>query len=171
MQRTLEGVATVNAVAFRFAAWCLLAMVLTSTGLVLARYGLGVSSIAVQEAVMYLHALLIALGLAGTWQVDGHVRIDILYGRWTANAQAWVNRIGVILLALPFALFVLWSCFDYVSVAWQRAEASSEPGGLAYLWLLKTVLVVFPMQLILAAIWWLKKGCVESAKASTEVCG
>lgn len=169
MQRFFDMAAAMNAAAFRVAGWCLLLMVLTTTGLVLARYGFGLSSVWVQEGVMYLHAMLIALGPAGTWQRDGHVRIDILFGRWTAERQARVNRIGVLLLALPFALFVLWSCYDYVRVAWERAEGSPEPGGLSWLWLLKTLLLVFPLQIILAAIWWLKRGVVGAAEPADGV--
>lgn len=147
-----------NRAAYQFAGICLLALVLTTAGLVLVRYGLGVSSIAVQEAVMYLHALVLSLGLAGTLQRDGHVRIDIVYGAWPAHRQILANRLGVLLLALPFALFTLWACVDYVTVAWERQESSSEPGGLPWLWLLKSLLVIYPLQLLLAALWLAWKG-------------
>ena len=75
------------------------------------------------------HALLVALGLAGALQHGAHVRIDILQRRWDATRRRRVDQLGVLLLALPFCAFVLWSCADYVAVAWQRREASAEPGG------------------------------------------
>ncbi len=153
LQRVLQSAAAVNSFGFHLAAACLLLMVLSCAGLVIVRYGFGLSSIAVQEGVMYLHALVLSLGLAGTWQRDGHVRIDIFYRGWNAQRQLWLNRICALLLALPFAVFVLWSCYDYVDVAWQRRESSAEPGGLAWLWLLKSLMLVFPLQLLAAALW------------------
>ena len=147
-----------NQGAFRLAALCLLGMSLLVTVLVLARYGLGWSSIPGAEAVMYLHALCIALGLAGTWQRDGHVRIDIFYRRWSPQGQLWLNRIGLLLLGLPYVLFLLWSCWDYVLLAWERRESSAEPGGLPWLWLLKSVLLLMPLQLLAAALWLGWKG-------------
>ncbi len=158
----MKWVAGVNSLGFHLAAACLLLMVLSCAGVVIIRYGFGLNSIAVQEGVMYLHALALSLGLAGTWQRDGHVRIDIFYGRWSATRQLWLNRIGTLLLAVPFALFVLWSCQEYVGVAWERRESSPEPGGLAWLWLLKTVLLVFPVQLLLAALWAYRRPATDA---------
>ncbi len=168
LQRGLQWGATLNSATFHIAAVSLLLMVLTCAGLVLVRYGLGLSSIAVQEAVMYLHALVLSLGLAGAWQRDGHVRIDIFYRNWSAQQRRRLNRVGTLLLAVPFAIFVLWSCFDYVQVAWQRQESSAEPGGLAWLWLLKTLMLVFPVQLLLAALWvgWGGDGTARTEETS-----
>ncbi len=160
----MRGVAGVNNAGFHLAAACLLLMVLSCAGVVIVRYGFGLNSIAVQEGVMYLHALALSLGLAGTWQRDGHVRIDIFYGRWSAGRQLWLNRVGTLLLAVPFALFVLWSCHEYVAVAWERRESSAEPGGLPWLWVLKTVLLVFPVQLLLAALWTCRRGAAEAGE-------
>ncbi len=160
----MRGVAGVNNAGFHLAAACLLLMVLSCAGVVIVRYGFGLNSIAVQEGVMYLHALALSLGLAGTWQRDGHVRIDIFYGRWSDGRQLWLNRVGTLLLAVPFALFVLWSCHEYVAVAWERRESSAEPGGLPWLWVLKTVLLVFPVQLLLAALWTCRRGVAEAGE-------
>ncbi|MEN8719444.1 MAG: TRAP transporter small permease subunit [Oceanococcaceae bacterium] len=143
----------INRVLFGIAAACLLAMAVLLAVLVGLRYGLGMSVVTLQEMVMYLHALVLALGLAGAWQSGAHVRIDILYRSRPVRWQRRVERVGMALLAVPFALFILWSCAEYVAVAWQRQEGSAEPGGLAYLWLLKTLLLVFPVQLLLAVLW------------------
>lgn len=152
MSRIGGAIQRINEAAFGLAALCLLGLVALSATLVLARYGLGWSAVAAQEAVLYLHALLVALGLAGALQHGAHVRIDILQRRWDATRRRRVDQLGVLLLALPFCAFVLWSCADYVAVAWQRREASAEPGGLAWLWLLKSLLLVFPLQLAAAAL-------------------
>lgn len=164
----LNAAGRLNDAAYKFAGFCLLALVATTATLVLVRYGLEKSSIAVQEFAMYLHAMLLSLGLAGALQRDGHVRIDIFYRRWSAQGRARANRLGVLLLAVPFALFTLWACIDYVVVAWERQESSSEPGGLPWLWLLKSLLLIYPAQLFLAALalaWQQPKESTEARSA------
>jgi TRAP-type mannitol/chloroaromatic compound transport system permease small subunit len=54
---------------------------------------------------------------------------------------------GLLLLLLPFALFMLWISLDYVAASWQMQESSREPGGLPGVYLLKA--------LIPAAAWLL----------------
>lgn len=144
--------ARVNEGALSVAAGCVLALLVVCAAAVLARYVLGWSAIAVQELLIYLHCLAVVLAIPATWQRDGHVRIDIWYRRWSPRLQQRVNRIGIALLAVPMFGFMGWACWDYVAVAWARSEASAEPGGLPWLWLLKTCLLVMPAQLLLAAV-------------------
>ena len=99
MSRVGGAIQRINEAAFGLAALCLLGLVALSATLVLARYGLGWSAVAAQEAVLYLHALLVALGLAGALQHGAHVRIDILQRRWDATRRRRVDQLGVLLLA------------------------------------------------------------------------
>ena len=144
--------ARINEWALTLAAVCVLGLVGVCATAVLARYALGWSAIAVQELLIYLHCVGVVLAIPATWQRDGHVRIDIWYRRWSPRQQHWLNRAGIVLLALPMFGFMAWACWDYVAVAWVRAEGSAEPGGLPWLWLLKTCLLLLPVQLCLAAV-------------------
>jgi TRAP-type mannitol/chloroaromatic compound transport system permease small subunit len=115
-------------------------VVLLCFGLVTARYGLGKGSIAAQEAMLWLHALVFMLGAAFALQQNRHVRVDVLHQRMSARAQAWVEAGGLLLLLLPFALFMLWISLDYVAASWQMQESSREPGGLPGVYLLKALI-------------------------------
>jgi TRAP-type mannitol/chloroaromatic compound transport system permease small subunit len=122
-------------------------VVLLCFGLVAARYGFGKGSIAAQEAMLSLHALVFMLGAAFALQHNRHVRVDVLQQRLSARTQAWIEAGGMLLLLLPFALFMLWISLDYVAASWQMQESSREPGGLPGVYLLKA--------LIPAAAWLL----------------
>src|SRR5690606_13052031 len=78
--------------------WLSLLMVIFSCLVVVLRYSFSIPSIALQEAVMYLHASLFMLGAAYTWQQGGHVRVDVFYRNWSVQRQAWVDRLGIVLL-------------------------------------------------------------------------
>jgi TRAP-type mannitol/chloroaromatic compound transport system permease small subunit len=80
-------------------AWLTLVMVVIACAVVALRY-LGLGSIALQESVTYMHALVFMLGTAFTLKRGGHVRVDIFYSRFSARAQAWVDALGSLLLPL-----------------------------------------------------------------------
>lgn len=141
-----------NRVLFNAVAWLTGLMVLGYFLIALLRYALGWGSVAMQESVMYLHAAVFMLAAAAGLAADSHVRVDIFYSRWSAGRKALANLGGSLLLLLPFALFVLIASWDYVARAWQLRETSSDPGGLAYVWLLKTLIPLMAVQLIAQAL-------------------
>jgi TRAP-type mannitol/chloroaromatic compound transport system permease small subunit len=61
----------------RSAAWLALLMVMTTLTVVVLRYGFQIGSIALQESIMYINALVFTLGAAYTLKDNGHVRVDI----------------------------------------------------------------------------------------------
>ena len=145
----LDGITQKTGQAIR---WLALLMVLISCGVVLLRYSFDQPSIAMQEAVMYLHATIFMLGSAYTWQQGGHVRVDVFYRSWSKQRRRWVDRPGIIFLVLPTCLFMLWVSWTYVGNAWAIQERSQEASGLPYIYLLKTLILMLPITLILQAI-------------------
>ncbi|MDX1497765.1 MAG: TRAP transporter small permease subunit, partial [Salinisphaeraceae bacterium] len=79
MQSLAQWIDRLNAGLGRAVAWCTLAMVLIYFAVVVLRYFFNFGSIALQESVTYLHALVFMLAAAYTLQQDGHVRVDIFY--------------------------------------------------------------------------------------------
>ncbi len=133
-------------------AWLALALVLLTSLIVLLRYAFGIGSIALQEAQLYVHASLFMLGIAYTLRCDEHVRVDIFYRRFNHRGRAWVDLLGTLLLLLPLCVLILITCFDYVVVSWQRQEGSADAGGLPFVYVLKTLLLVMPVLLTVQAL-------------------
>ncbi len=136
----------------RSVAWLTVGMVLGYCLVVVLRYAFGIGSIALQESVTYMHALVFMLAAAYTLRADGHVRVDIFYRGWSQRRQDGVNLFGSLFLLLPLSLFLLLASWGYVSDSWARSETSVEAGGLAYVYLLKTVILIMAAQLIGAAL-------------------
>lgn len=124
----------------------LLALVIT---VVLSRYLLGIGSIAVQESVTYVHAIIFMLGLAFTLQRGGHVRVDIFYREFSARRKAMVDLIGTIIFVLPFCGLIIYVSWDYVMASWSIKETSSETGGIGAVYWLKTLMIMMPITLLL----------------------
>lgn len=141
-----------NQLIARLVSWGVLAMVLIYALLVALRYGADWGSIALQESVSYLHALVFMGAAAAGLSLDQHVRVDVLSSRWSARRKQWVELAGHLLFLLPFAGFLLWAAWDYVADSWSRGETSREPGGLPYVYLLKSLILVMAVQLALQAL-------------------
>ena len=148
----------------RSIAWLTLVMVLLSFLIVVLRYGFNIGSIAMQESVLYLHAMVFMLGAAYTFKHDGHVRVDIFYQKMSEKQRAYVNLFGLLCLYLPVAIFIFVICFDYVALAWRIQEKSPEAGGLAFVYLNKTLLLLLPITLII-------QGIAEVIRKSLIICG
>lgn len=136
----------------RYIAWLLVAMVLLQVLVVLLRYGFNVGSIALQESVTYLHAIAFLLGTAYTLRHDEHVRVDVVYRRLSGRQQHWVNLTGFALFLLPVCTFIIWSSLNYVAQSWSIRESSADAGGLAGIYLLKTLIPLFALLLIVQGL-------------------
>lgn len=133
-------------------AWLTLLMGVLTCVVVALRYGFDTGAIVIQESVIYLHATAFMLGFAYTLKHDGHVRVDVLYGRLDPTRRAWVDLAGHCLFLLPTALALGWYSLPYVGAAWQVLEGSPEVGGIPGLFLLKTLIPVMAITLILQGI-------------------
>lgn len=147
--------------------WLTLLLVALVISVVLSRYFLGIGSIAIQESVSYVHAIIFMLGLAYTLQRGGHVRVDIFYREFSARRKALIDLLGAALFLLPFCGFILFSSWDYVMASWSIKETSSETGGIAAVYLLKTLMIIMPATLALQGIAQIIES-IMVVKKSTE---
>lgn len=127
-------------------------MLLATFIVVVSRYGFDYGAVKLQESVIYLHATVFMLGFAYTLKQGGHVRVDILYQRLGVRGRAIVDLIGTSLFLLPMCGFILYASLDYVSFSWRLKEGSAEPGGLPFVYLLKTLIPISAGLLILQGL-------------------
>tara|TARA_B110000444_G_scaffold259879_1_gene305018 strand:+ start:690 stop:1238 length:549 start_codon:yes stop_codon:yes gene_type:complete len=132
--------------------WLTLLMVLVMATIVVLRYVFQIGSIALQESIIYINALIFTFGAAYTLKEQGHVRVDIFYSRLDGKKRAWVDLFGALLFLVPSSCFIIWISWDYVAVSWRIQEGSAESSGLPYVYLLKTALLVLPALLLLQGI-------------------
>ena len=127
-------------------------MALITLIVVILRYAFDIGSIALQESVLYMHGLLIMLGLAYALQTDSHVRVDIVYSRLQPRVQRWVNLAGHAFFLIPFALVLIVTSWDYVVASWRVRESSPEVGGIPGIYILKSLIPLAACLLILQAL-------------------
>jgi TRAP-type mannitol/chloroaromatic compound transport system permease small subunit len=114
----------------RLVIWLVLVATLVSAGNALARWALGASSNAWLEIQWYLFGAVFLLAAGYTLKHNGHVRIDIFYGRLSAKGQAWIDLVGGLLFLLPMAGLLAWLAWPMFMDAWTTQEMSPDAGGL-----------------------------------------
>jgi len=125
-----RAIDTINETVGRAVLWLVGAATLISTLNALARYGLGRSSNAWLEIQWYLFAAIILLAAGYTLKHNGHVRIDIIYGRWSARTRAWIDLFGTLLFLLPLCGLMVWLGWPGFVDSFQSGEMSPDAGGL-----------------------------------------
>ena len=132
--------------------WLMIGLAVLATSVLVLRYGLGISTTAVQDAVIYLNAALVMLGLSVTLLTNAHVRVDVLADRWPSPLQALRDLLGVIFLVMPMLAVIAWHGWDYVARAWAMGEGSGDAGGLAGVYWFKSLILVGVVLLFVAAL-------------------
>jgi TRAP-type mannitol/chloroaromatic compound transport system permease small subunit len=136
----------------RSIAWITGIMVIITCIVVVLRHVFSIGSIGLQESVTYMHALVFMMGAAYALKTGDHVRVDILYRRFSPMTKAWIDALGSLLFALPVMLFIGFGSWDFVKESWRIGEGSNDSGGLAGVYLLKTLLLIMAVCVSLQAV-------------------
>jgi TRAP-type mannitol/chloroaromatic compound transport system permease small subunit len=135
-----RGIDRVNTVIGRSVAWLILMAILVSAVNAIIRKVFSISSNAWLELQWYLFGGAFMLASAYTLLVNEHIRIDIIYGRWSRKAQHWIDLIGTVFFLMPFTALMIWLLFPSFLISWRTNEISSNAGGLL-IWPAKAILV------------------------------
>ncbi len=120
--------------------WLILIAVLVSAGNAVVRKAFNVSSNAWLEAQWYLFGGAFMLAAAYTLSQNEHIRIDVIYGKFSRRTQHWIDLFGHCFFLMPFVLLMIYYLVPYVAMSYRSGEMSSSAGGLI-LWPAKGILL------------------------------
>jgi TRAP-type mannitol/chloroaromatic compound transport system permease small subunit len=144
--------------------WASLAMVLVGVENVIARYGYqwirrtfgdnvaaALSNNTYLEAQTALYNFIFLVGAAYVLQVDGHVRVDIIFSRLRSRTKALIDVVFTVLFLLPFCWMGIYFGNTYVMRSWTQLEFSPNPGGLPRYPIKTLIIVAFALLIVQAA--------------------
>ena len=123
-----------------FTAFILAVLVLLVVYDATARYLFSTGSIALQELEWHLFDVVILLSIAYTLRHNAHVRVDIFYDRFSQKTKAFINIVSAIFFILPLSFLIIYMGVGFVEMSFVQNEASSDPGGLKYRWIVKSLM-------------------------------
>ena len=124
---------------------------------ILLRYIFNINFIFMQELVMYLHAFIFLFGISICLKENSHVRIDVFSNKLDAEVKKYIEILGTVIFIIPFCLFVLYESSPIIMRSWEMLESSGEPGGLPFIYILKSAIYVFASLLLIQALGKLVK--------------
>ena len=124
---------------------------------ILLRYIFNINFIFMQELVMYLHAFIFLFGISICLKENSHVRIDVFSNKLDSKVKKYIEILGTVFLIIPFCLFVLYESTPIIMRSWEMLESSGEPGGLPFIYILKSAIYVFASLLLIQALGRLVK--------------
>jgi TRAP-type mannitol/chloroaromatic compound transport system permease small subunit len=135
----------------RAVAWLVLAAVLVSSGNAVSRYAFSLSSNAWLEIQWYLFSAIFLLAAGYTLRHGAHVRIDVVYGRYSPRARAWLDILGGVFFLMPMALLILYLSWSMFMQSYVGHEISADAGGLVR-WPVKLLMPVGFFLLVLQGL-------------------
>lgn len=143
--------------------WLVLVSVLVSAGNATVRYALNTSSNAWLEIQWYLFSAVFLLCAGYTLLHNEHIRIDVIYGRFTRRTQVWIDLFGTAFFLLPMALIIMALSWPMFMDSYTRGEISGDAGGL----------IRWPVKLLIPAGFFLLsvQGLSELIKRVAWLCG
>jgi TRAP-type mannitol/chloroaromatic compound transport system permease small subunit len=113
--------------------WLVLIAVLISAANAIVRKAFNMSSNAFLEIQWYLFSAIFLFCAGYTLLKNQHVRIDVISGRLSPRARAWIDIFGTVFFLLPMAITIMYLSWPVFVMAYERNEVSTNAGGLV-LW-------------------------------------
>jgi TRAP-type mannitol/chloroaromatic compound transport system permease small subunit len=110
--------------------WLVLAAVIISALNAIVRKAFDYSSNSFLEMQWYLFAAIFLFCAPYTLLHNQHVRIDVVTGRFSQRAQAWIDLFGTLFFLLPMAILIMWLSWPVFVRSWAINEMSTNAGGL-----------------------------------------
>ena len=148
--------------------WFIILMVIVQLAIVMSRYIYGIGFLKLQELLIYLHGSLFTLAAGYTLLKDEHVRVDLIYREASQKYKSLINIFGSLIFLIPFCLLTFSTSLPYVRRSWKILEGSPETSGLNAVFILKTVLIIFPILLLLQSFSIIIKSSVSLIRKEND---
>jgi len=146
-----------------FTAFILALLVLLVVYDATARYLFSAGSTALQELEWHFFDVVILLSIAYTLAKNSHVRVDIFYDKFSEKTQSIINIVAILFFILPLSFLIIYMGIGFVELSFTQHEMSSDPGGLKYRFIVKSLM---PLAFVLLVLQALKELVDEIAKVS-----
>jgi TRAP-type mannitol/chloroaromatic compound transport system permease small subunit len=138
-ERLADGIDSFIDIVGRVTAWSSFALALVMGGNVALRYVFHTGTVWSQELEWHLMSPICLFGMSYALRHGEHVRVDVLFARFSARGKIFVELLSSLLL-MAICVVVMWLSYNYVMQSWVVDEGSSNPGGIPARYLLKALI-------------------------------
>ncbi len=160
----INGIDRLNEVVGQGVSWLTTLLVLVFVYDVTMRYMFNQTSVAIFEVEWHLFAMIFLLGAGFAFKHDRHVRVDLFYAKFLPRTKALVNLLGSLLFLVPFCLVGIYYASNFAYQSFLIGEGSSDPGGLPYRFVIKSMIPLGLSFLLLQGISLILKSFLTITK-------
>ena len=187
MQRVAKLIHQASLWLGNIAAALLITLVLLIVFNVIMRYLFRASSIGLEELSWHIYAAVFLLAIPFALKTESHVRVDLLYERFSPKTQALIDLVGSVVFLLPTCVVVIWSGWHFMLASYQLGvqpesigqffsmltgqgigEQSQDPGGLLNRWIIKGIIPLSFLFLLFASLAFMIDRWTAFRSAITE---
>ena len=132
--------------------WLTLLVVVAEFQIVISRFVFSYEQPFMGDLVRFWYAALFLFASAYTLVHDGHVRVDVLYSRFSKRSKAWTNTVGTLLLGLPLGWVILgtgmWDKTSSINSPLYSFEITQSGYGLYVKYIMVGFLAVYAVSMI-----------------------
>ncbi len=132
--------------------WLAFLVVLAEFQIVISRFVFSYEQPFMGDLVRFWYAALFLFASAYTLVHDGHVRVDVLYSRFTKRSKAWTNTVGTLFLGLPLGGVILitgmWDKTSCINSPLYSFEISQSGYGLYVKYIMVGFLAVYAVSMV-----------------------
>ncbi len=133
--------------------WLAFLVVLAEFQIVISRFVFSYEQPFMGDLVRFWYAALFLFASAYTLVHEGHVRVDVLYSRFSKRSKAWSNTVGTLLLGLPLGWIILLTGMrdktSSINSPIHSFEVSQSGYGLYVKYLMVGFLAVYAVSMII----------------------
>lgn len=109
---------------------------------VIGRKFFSTGSTILQELEWHLHGVIAVFAFGYAYTRDAHVRIDVVAAKMPPRFRLWLEFWVVVLLVIPFFLFIAWHGYEFAARAFERGEGANGGRGLPHRWIIKSAVPI-----------------------------
>ena len=114
-------------------------------------YGYSVSTI-LQDLQWHIHGIILLLTFGIGYLANAHVRVDVFREHIHPRKQAWLEFIGLLVMAVPFLFLMGWQSWILMAVSFQQGEGSESLTGIPWRYVIKSFVIIGVVVLSMAVI-------------------
>jgi len=147
----LKVINIVNEKIAKVACYCIVLLIITLCYEVIVRYLFGKPTQWSFDATYFLSSIAIAFTFAYTWQLNGHVNVDIFSAKLPVRAQALINVIFMLSLFFLCWLSIIWVMVPHTIESWRIWERATI-GFLPPIYPYKTWILIGVIMLVMQGV-------------------
>lgn len=109
---------------------------------VIGRKFFATGSFVLQELEWHVHGVIAVFAFGYAYTRDAHVRIDVVADKMNDRFRLWLEFWVILLLVIPFFLFIAWYGYEFALRAFERGEGANGGRGLPYRWIIKSAVPI-----------------------------